>query len=86
LLCFADVREGVLGQGEVVPNVAFHGATHGQEVLAFHVCWEQADAELVGERQDAILDRSDPLAAHFDHGAALERVVEDAATDAVAGL
>jgi hypothetical protein len=36
-LYLSDVGECVGGQGEVVPTVAFHGATHGQQVLTFQV-------------------------------------------------
>jgi hypothetical protein len=86
LLRFADVREGVFGQGEVVPSVALHGAVHSEEVLAFDIGREQADAELPGERQDAVLGRTDPLPAQLDHGAALERVVQEAPADPVTGL
>jgi hypothetical protein len=86
LLRFADVGEGLLGQGEVVTAVALHFAVHGEEVLALHVCREQADAELLGERQDTLLRRTDPLAAQLDHGAVLERVVQEAPADPIAGL
>ena len=44
------------------------------------------DAELVGERQHAVLRRPDPLTAELDDRAVCERVVQDAPADAVAGL
>ena len=43
-------------------------------------------AELVGERQHAVLGRPDPLPAELDDRAVGERVVEDAPAHAVAGL
>ena len=86
LLRLCDVGECVTGQGEVVSSVAFHGATHGQEVLAFHVRGVQTHRELIGEGKDALLRGTDPLPADLDHGSALKRVVQDAPTDPVAGL
>jgi hypothetical protein len=86
VLRFADVGEGVFGQGEVVPSVALHLAIDGEEVLAFYLGWEHANAELPGERQDAVLGRTDPLPAQLDHSAALERVVQEAPADPVTGL
>jgi hypothetical protein len=86
LLRFADVGEGVLGQGEVVPAIALDVAAYGEEVLAFHVRREEANAEFLGERQDAILRRADPLPANLDYRTVRERVVQDAPADAVSGL
>ena len=50
------------------------------------VARERPDAELVRERQHAVLGRADPLSAELDDRAVGERVVEGAAADAVAGL
>ena len=81
-----DVGECVAGQGEVVSSVAFHSATHGQEVLAFHERGVQTHRQLLGEGKDAVLGGTHPLPADLDHGSALERVVQDAPADPVAGL
>src|ERR687893_507721 len=86
LLGLANVREGVFWQGEVVPSIALHLAIHSEEVLAFYIGWEHDNAELPGEHQDVILSRTDPLPAQLDHGAALERVVQEAPADPVTGL
>ena len=83
---FADIGKGVLGQGEVVPAIALDVAAYGEEVLAFHVCREEANAEFLGEHQDAILRRADPLPANLDYSTALECVVQDAPAHPVAGL
>jgi hypothetical protein len=82
----ADVGEGVLEQGEVVAAVAPHIAVHGEEMVAFDVGREHADAELPCEREDAVLREADPLAAQLDHRAVTERVIQEAPADAVAGL
>ena len=55
-------------------------------MVALLVAREGAHAELVGERQHAVLRRPDPLPAELDDRAVGERVVEDAPADAVAGL
>jgi hypothetical protein len=55
-------------------------------VLAVDVGREQPEAEILGERQDAVLGRTDPLPAELDHGAVFERVVKEPSADAVAGL
>jgi hypothetical protein len=51
LLGLADVGEGGLGQGEVVPAVALYVALYGEEVLAFYVRREEADAEFLSYEQ-----------------------------------
>jgi hypothetical protein len=71
---------------EVISSVALHGAVDGEEVLALHVRRELADTEFLGERQDTVLRRTNPLAAHLDHGAALECVVQETPADAIASL
>src|ERR671920_1469531 len=86
LLRFADVGEGVLGQGDVVPAVALHMTVYGEEVLAFYVRWEEVDVEFLGERQDAILGRTDPLSADLDYNTIGQCVVEDAPADSIAGF
>ena len=47
---------------------------------------KQPEAEFLGERQDAVLGRPDPLPAELDHGPVGQRVVKEPSTDAVAGL
>ena len=83
---FADVGEGVIWQVEIFTTVALHLAVHGEEVLAFHVGREEANAEFLGERQDAVLGRADPLPAELDHGPVGQCVVQEPSADAVAGL
>ena len=71
---------------EVLPTVALHATVHGQEVLALDVGREQPEAEILGERQDAVLGWPDPLPAELDHGAVGQRVVQESSADAVACL
>ena len=58
--CCVSPTSARASSAEVVPSVALHGASYGEEVLAFDVGRERANAELLGERQDAVLGRADP--------------------------
>ena len=57
-----------------------------EDVVAGVVGRERADADVVGQRLDAVLRGPDEHAAELGVVAAAERVGEDAAADAVAGL
>ena len=68
------------------PAVAAQPPAVLDHVLALPVGGEGLDAELGGQRGQAVLRRADPLGAHLDDVPAADVLVQDPPADAVAGL
>ena len=81
-----DVHQRVLVEPERLVGPAAGVAVDAQEVIALLIGREGGEPELVGERQDAVLGRADPLPAELDDRAVGEGVVERAPAHPVASL
>jgi hypothetical protein len=85
-LRLAHVDQRLLVEAERLVLPAAGAAVEPEQVVALLVARKRLHAELLGEREHAVLGRADPLAAELHDRAVGERVVEDAATHAIAGL